>query len=250
MRNLALYRAVAAADHRRPGLRGRRAAAARAAGRTTGDLRPPAGSRPGGGRSGGPAEQDARSVRAEAEADALARDPGTGSLASAPGRRGAGRPSTPRPGSVSAPAWPSSGPNWRALVDDCSGMVVTGGHVGVLLHLLHIFGLAAMIKEPLITWSAGAMALSERVVLFHDQGPPGRQHPEVFAEGLGAFSGVLPFPASPSSIAAERAGADVACWPGGSRRAPACCCPTASGSIFVTASRCRRARAGSTPTGT
>ena len=80
------------------------------------------------------------------------------------------------------------------LVDDCSGMVVTGGHVGVLLHLLHIFGLAAMIKEPVITWSAGAMALSERVVLFHDQGPPGRQHPEVFAEGLGAFTGVLPFP--------------------------------------------------------
>ena len=73
-------------------------------------------------------------------------------------------------------------------------MVVTGGHVGVLLHLLHIFGLAAAIRPPLITWSAGAMALSDRVVLFHDRGPPGRRHPEVYAEGLGAFSGVLPFP--------------------------------------------------------
>jgi hypothetical protein len=79
-------------------------------------------------------------------------------------------------------------------VAGCSGMVVAGGHVGILLHLLHIFGLAATIKAPLITWSAGAMALSDRVVLFHDQGPPGRRHPEVFAEGLGAFAGVLPFP--------------------------------------------------------
>ena len=82
----------------------------------------------------------------------------------------------------------------RDLVAASAGVVVTGGHVGVLLHLLHIFGLAASIRPPLITWSAGAMALSDRVVLFHHHGPPGRQHPEVYAEGLGAFSGVLPFP--------------------------------------------------------
>jgi hypothetical protein len=82
----------------------------------------------------------------------------------------------------------------RDLVGASAGLVVTGGHVGVLLHLLHIFGMAAVIRPPLITWSAGAMALSDRVVLFHDQGPPGRQHPEVYAEGLGAYSGVLPFP--------------------------------------------------------
>ncbi len=81
-----------------------------------------------------------------------------------------------------------------ALVDECAGMIITGGHVGVLLQLLHVFGLAALIKPPVITWSAGAMALSERVVLFHDHGPPGRRRPEVFAEGLGAYSGVLPFP--------------------------------------------------------
>lgn len=80
------------------------------------------------------------------------------------------------------------------LVRKSAGMVIAGGHVGTLLHLLHVFGLAAVIKEPLITWSAGAMALSDRVVLFHDQGPSGRRHPEVFAEGLGAFAGVLPFP--------------------------------------------------------
>lgn len=80
------------------------------------------------------------------------------------------------------------------IVADSSGMVITGGHVGVLLHLLHVFGLATMIKEPVITWSAGAMALSERVVLFGAHRPAGRRLPEVWAEGLGAYPGALSFP--------------------------------------------------------
>jgi hypothetical protein len=80
------------------------------------------------------------------------------------------------------------------IVAGTAGMVITGGHVGVLLHLLHVFGVAAMIKAPLITWSAGAMALSDRVVLFGANRPAGRRLPEVWAEGLGAFSGILPFP--------------------------------------------------------
>ncbi|MFT4165489.1 MAG: hypothetical protein QM650_09635 [Microlunatus sp.] len=85
----------------------------------------------------------------------------------------------------------------RELLEICqasAGMVITGGHVGVLLHLLHVFGLAAMLKEPVITWSAGAMALSDRVVLFGANRPAGRRLPEVWAEGLGAYPGVLPFP--------------------------------------------------------
>jgi hypothetical protein len=80
------------------------------------------------------------------------------------------------------------------LVEASSGMVITGGHVGVLLHLMHVFGIAALIKPPVITWSAGAMALSDRVVLFGAHRPAGRRLPEVWAEGLGVFSGVLPFP--------------------------------------------------------
>ncbi len=80
------------------------------------------------------------------------------------------------------------------LLDASAGTVITGGHVGVLLHLLHVFGIAAMITSPVITWSAGAMALSDRVVLFGVHRPAGRRLPEVWAEGLGVFSGVLTFP--------------------------------------------------------
>ncbi|GAA3702889.1 hypothetical protein GCM10022204_20060 [Microlunatus aurantiacus] len=80
------------------------------------------------------------------------------------------------------------------LVHDSAGLVIAGGHVGVLLHLLHVFGLVTMIKEPVITWSAGAMALSDRVVLFGTHRPAGRRLPEVWAEGLGVFPGALVFP--------------------------------------------------------
>jgi len=82
----------------------------------------------------------------------------------------------------------------RTLVEACSGMVLAGGHVGIVLHLLHIFGVTQLIRPPLIAWSAGAMALSDRVVLFHDRTPQGYPHPQMYAEGLGAFRGVLPFP--------------------------------------------------------
>ena len=80
------------------------------------------------------------------------------------------------------------------LVRSATGMVFAGGHVGVLLHLLHIFALGALLKPPLIAWSAGAMALSDQVVLLHDFAPYGPSHAEVFAAGLGAYGGVLPFP--------------------------------------------------------
>jgi hypothetical protein len=80
------------------------------------------------------------------------------------------------------------------LVAQCSGMVFAGGHVGVLLHVLHIFDITRVIKGPLIAWSAGAMALSDRVVLFHDFAASGDRHAELYAEGLGVYPRVLPFP--------------------------------------------------------
>ena len=66
-------------------------------------------------------------------------------------------------------------------------MVITGGHVGVLLHLLQVFDLASMIDSPVITWSAGAMALSERVFLFGEPTPQRPCEVEVYADGLGCL---------------------------------------------------------------
>ncbi len=80
------------------------------------------------------------------------------------------------------------------MVGDSTGMVLTGGHVGVLLHLLHVFAMGQLIRPPLVAWSAGAMALSDRVVLFNDNAPHGFSHAEMYADGLSVYSGVLPFP--------------------------------------------------------
>ena len=80
------------------------------------------------------------------------------------------------------------------LVDASGGMVIAGGHVGVLLHLLQVFGVAPLIRPPVITWSAGAMALCPRVVLFGDHAPYGHPDPEFYAAGLGLYAQAVPFP--------------------------------------------------------
>ena len=46
----------------------------------------------------------------------------------------------------------------------------------------------------MIAWSAGAMALTERVVLFDDHGPEGNTEAEVFDRGLGRVQGVVALP--------------------------------------------------------
>lgn len=82
----------------------------------------------------------------------------------------------------------------RAVIESSAGLVITGGHVGVLLRLLHVFDLASMIISPVIAWSAGAMALSERVVLFGEQAAQRPREVEVYAEGLGVFGHGICFP--------------------------------------------------------
>jgi hypothetical protein len=81
-----------------------------------------------------------------------------------------------------------------ALLADCSALVVTGGHVGALAHVLHLFNVAAALRSPVVAWSAGAMALAERIVLFHDRAPQGPGHPEVYASGLSILRGIVPLP--------------------------------------------------------
>ncbi len=80
------------------------------------------------------------------------------------------------------------------LLADAATLVITGGHVGVLADVLHLFNVAASLRSPVIAWSAGAMALSERIILFYDRAPQGPGHPEVFGPGLGLLRQVVPLP--------------------------------------------------------
>jgi hypothetical protein len=81
------------------------------------------------------------------------------------------------------------------ILRESSAIVVAGGQVATLLNRLRLFDLASVLRErPVVAWSAGAMALTERVVLFHDSPPWGPGHAEVGEAGLGLVSGLVALP--------------------------------------------------------
>lgn len=82
-------------------------------------------------------------------------------------------------------------------LDGVEAVVITGGHVGVLLGALHLFNVAPALARPVIAWGAGAMALTERVVLFHDRAAHGPAVAETYAAGLGLVKETVALP-SPS----------------------------------------------------
>ena len=74
-------------------------------------------------------------------------------------------------------------------------VVITGGHVAVLLNRLRLFGMTELLdKKTIIAWSAGAMVLTNRVVLFHDHPPQGPGNASVVEEGLGLCPGIVALP--------------------------------------------------------
>jgi cyanophycinase-like exopeptidase len=97
-----------------------------------------------------------------------------------------------------------------AILAQAGVLVLTGGHVGVLAEVLHLFNVAPALKDtalkdttlndtglngtPVIAWSAGAMALTDRIVLFHDRAPQGPGQPEVWGSGLSLVRGAVLLP--------------------------------------------------------
>ena len=83
----------------------------------------------------------------------------------------------------------------QAILDRCNGVAIAGGHVVALLNRLRLFGLETMLADKsIVAWSAGAMALTERIVLFHDSPPQGRGDAEVLGDGLAVVPGVVALP--------------------------------------------------------
>ena len=81
------------------------------------------------------------------------------------------------------------------IVADAQAIAIAGGHVAVLLNRLRLFdGPRLATNLPIIGWSAGAMVLCERVVLYHDSPPQGAGNAELFEEGLGIVRGVVALP--------------------------------------------------------
>lgn len=86
-------------------------------------------------------------------------------------------------------------------LEPATAVLVAGGHVAVLANRLRLLGASEWLAgRTLFAWSAGAMALGESVVLFHDQPPQGAANAEVFDAGLGLLPGVLPLPHAQSRL--------------------------------------------------
>jgi len=93
-----------------------------------------------------------------------------------------------------------------AALDGTGAVAIAGGHVATLLNRLRGFGITDLIgSRPLIAWSAGAMALSSRIVLFHDRPPWGPGNAEVFERGLGVVEGLILLPDATRRLALEDA---------------------------------------------
>jgi hypothetical protein len=82
-----------------------------------------------------------------------------------------------------------------ALLEDCDGIAIAGGHIATLTNRLRLFDLAALAAErPILAWSAGAMAICDRIVLFHDSPPHGFSVPQLLGKGIGQLAGIVALP--------------------------------------------------------
>ena len=87
-----------------------------------------------------------------------------------------------------------------AILNGVDAVLIAGGHVGVLRNRLFFFGLDVLLLRALaagtglMAWSAGAMSLMDRIVLFYDDPPEGKGHAEMFDSGLDIVRGLRLFP--------------------------------------------------------
>lgn len=81
------------------------------------------------------------------------------------------------------------------IVSGCDAIAIAGGHVASLLNRLRMFDVRRLARGKVIfAWCGGAMAISEKVVLFHDSPPQGPGAAEVLDEGLGLAGDVVVLP--------------------------------------------------------
>jgi hypothetical protein len=93
----------------------------------------------------------------------------------------------------------------QALADEGPALAIAGGNVAILMNRLHLFGIGHIFaRHTIFAWSAGAMALTERIVVYHDDPPQGRGNPEVLRPGLGLVRGIVALPHAHRRIRLDR----------------------------------------------
>ncbi len=83
----------------------------------------------------------------------------------------------------------------RKELETCEAVVIAGGHVASLLNRLALFDVLGLIPDkPIVAWSAGAMVLTDRIMLFHDFPPYGSDIAQVLDAGFGLVSKLVVLP--------------------------------------------------------
>lgn len=92
----------------------------------------------------------------------------------------------------------------KEILEGCAAVAIAGGHVAVLINRLMLFGLGDLIgARPVFAWSAGAMAITDRIVLFHDDPPQGQIARQVLDVGLGIVPRTVVFPTPERRLALD-----------------------------------------------
>jgi hypothetical protein len=82
-----------------------------------------------------------------------------------------------------------------AALEDAEALLIAGGHVASLFNRMKMFDVLGLAKgKPIIAWSAGAMVLTDRIVLFHDFPPYGSDIAQVLDAGFGLAPGIVVLP--------------------------------------------------------
>jgi hypothetical protein len=83
----------------------------------------------------------------------------------------------------------------ESIVADCEAIAIAGGHVASLLNRLRLFDIRSLARGKYVfAWCGGAMAISDRVILFHDSPPQGQGAAEVLDRGLRLAGDVVVLP--------------------------------------------------------
>ncbi len=81
------------------------------------------------------------------------------------------------------------------ILEGAQALVIAGGHVSSLLNRVRLFDVLERARHiPIIAWSAGAMILTERIVIFHDYPPYGKDIAQILDVGYGLARGVIVLP--------------------------------------------------------
>ena len=88
------------------------------------------------------------------------------------------------------------------ILSGAGTLLIAGGHVGILYNRMRLFQVTEALNPnaSLAGWSAGAMVLTDQIILFHDSPPRGAGDAEVHGPGFGLAPGVTALPHASSRL--------------------------------------------------